>query len=310
MKTSSKAIAIALAAMVAALPPTPFAFAQEPTQAEAPAATPQVPEGSVSGMGDINLYPRRIIIQGRQRTAQVGLFNRTVNEGDYEIDIREMAMTPEGRLVALEDADPAIAARVKSAKDMIRWSPKRLSLTGNESQTIRLMARPGADVAPGEYRAHFLAISRPDVTEGGTSIDEAVSGRQATGIGVTIRPRFGISIPVIVRVGETTLDLGIEQPRFVDLPDGRRALALALTRSGTRSAYGDLQVFREGSGEPIAVVRGVGIYPEIERRTIVLPFEMAEDERPLAPGEPLKVVFIDDDFEPGATLAEARFQAP
>ena len=37
---------------------------------------------------------------------------------------------------------------------------------------------------------------------------------------------------------------------------------------------------------------------------------MAEDERPLAPGEPLKVVFIDDGFEPGATLAEARFQAP
>ena len=275
------------------------------------AAPVAMPEGSVGGMGDINLYPRRVVIQGRQRTAQVGLFNRTANEGDYEVDITEMVMTPEGRLVALDQVeDPALVAKVKSAKDMIRWSPKRLSLGGSESQTIRLMARPSPDLAPGEYRAHFLAISRPDVAAGGMTIDEAVSGRQANGIGVTIKPRFGISIPVIVRVGETTLDLGIENPRVVTLPDGRRALSLKLTREGTRSAYGDVRVLRTGSDEPLVVARGVGIYPEIDARDVLLPFTLAEGVAPLSSGEKLKVVFVDDDYEPGAVLAEAAFTAP
>ena len=286
------------------------AFAQDVGDAQ-DAAPVAMPEGSVGGMGDINLYPRRVVIQGRQRTAQVGLFNRTANEGDYEIDITEMAMTPEGRLVALDQVeDPALIAKVKSAKDMIRWSPKRLSLGGSESQTIRLMARPSPDLAPGEYRAHFLAISRPDVAAGGMTIDEAVSGRQADGIGVTIKPRFGISIPVIVRVGETTLDLGIENPRVVTLPDGRRALSLKLTREGTRSAYGDVRVLRTGSDEPLVVARGVGIYPEIDARDVLLPFTLGEGVGPLSSGEKLKVVFVDDDYEPGAVLAEAAFTAP
>lgn len=285
--------------------------------AQTDAAQPQavgeaaVPENSVSGMGDINLYPRRVIIQGRQRTAEVGLFNRTANQGDYEIDITEMAMTPEGRLIPLDQVDdPAIAAKVKSARDMIRWSPKRLVLAGSESQTIRLMARPSADTPPGEYRAHFLAISRPDAVAGGVSIDEVVSGRQANGIGVTIKPRFGISIPVIVRVGETTLRLGIENPRLIDLPDGRRALSLKLNREGTRSAYGDVRVFRSNSEEAIVIARGVGIYPEIDSRTLVLPFTLGEDVAPLSSGEKLKIVFIDDDFDPGAVLVEAAFTAP
>lgn len=287
------------------------AIAQEGTAQSGDAETTAMPEGAVGGMGDINLYPRRVVIQGRQRTAQVGLFNRTPNEGDYEIDITEMAMTPEGRLVALDQVDdPALADRVKSAKDMIRWSPKRLTLGGSESQTIRLMARPSPDTPPGEYRAHFLAISRPESSGGGMSIDEVISGRQADGIGVTIKPRFGISIPVIVRVGETTLSLAIENTKLVDLPDGRRALGLRLTREGTRSAYGDVRVFRAGENEPIVVARGVGIYPEIDARDVLLPFTLGEGVAPLSSGEELRVVFIDDDYDPGAVLAEAVFTAP
>lgn len=287
------------------------ASAQDSLPDNANPETNNLPEGSVSGMGDINLYPRRVIIQGRQRTAQVGLFNRTANEGNYEINITEMAMTPSGQLVPLEQVtDQAVAQRVRSAKDMIRWSPKRLTLLGSESQTIRLMARPAPDTPPGEYRAHFVAISRPDSAVGGVSIEEAVGGNQARGIGVTIRPRFGISIPVIVRIGETTLKLGIQQPDVVELPDGRSGLKLVLERDGTRSAYGDLLAYRENSKEPFLVARGIGIYPEIDSRTIMIPFELDETAEPITRGEKLRVEFIDDDFAPGTKLAEAVFAAP
>lgn len=285
--------------------------AQDAPQESAEAIADNVPEGSVGGMGDINLYPRRVTIEGRQRTAQVGLFNRTANEGSYEINITEMAMTPEGQLVPLDQvANPELAARVKSAKDMIRWSPKRLTLLGRESQTIRLMARPTSDTPPGEYRAHFVAISRPSEGTGGVSIDEALTGQRSSGIGVTIRPRFGISIPVIVRVGQTTLKMAINGAQLVSRRDGTHALKIELAREGTRSAYGDLMVYREGSSDPVAIARGVGVYPEIDSRLLILPITIDENSAPLTVGERLRVVFIDDDFEPGAKLAEAHVIVP
>ena len=286
-------------------------YAQVESSEQDDATSTAVPEGSVSGMGDINLYPRRVIIDGRQRTAQVGLFNRTANDGSYEINITEMAMTPDGQLIALDQvSDPALADRVKSAAQMLRWSPKRLTLPGSESQTIRIMARPPADTPPGEYRAHFVAISRPDASTSGVSIDEVITGRQSTGIGVTIKPRFGISIPVIVRVGETTLDLKIDRPQFVKLQEGQLAVSLHLVRSGTRSAYGDLLVFRKGTSQPIAIARGIGVYPEIDSRSVTLPITLDADAKPLVSGEELQVRFIDDDFEPGATLATAKTFIP
>jgi hypothetical protein len=70
----------------------------------APAA-PHIPEGSVGGMGDINLYPKRVVIDSRARVANVGVYNRTANSGDYDIVISDMMMTPDGRLVELASVD-------------------------------------------------------------------------------------------------------------------------------------------------------------------------------------------------------------
>lgn len=309
MKTLSKTLGVTLTLGFAVLGISVSAQ-DAPIDSSADNST-TVPEGSVGGMGDINLYPRRVTIEGRQRTAQVGLFNRTANEGSYEINITEMAMTPEGQLIPLDQvADPKLAARVKSAKDMIRWSPKRLTLLGRESQTIRLMARPTSDTPPGEYRAHFVAISRPSESTGGVSIDEALSGQRSSGIGVTIRPRFGISIPVIVRVGQTTLKMAISSAQLISNRDGTQDLKIVLAREGTRSAYGDVEVYREGSSDPVAIARGVGVYPEIDSRSLILPITIDDGSPPLTVGESLRIVFIDDDFEPGAKLAEAQVIVP
>ena len=106
------------------------------------------------------------------------------------------------------------------------------------------------------------------------------------------------------------MKLGIQQPDVVELPDGRSGLKLVLERNGTRSAYGDLLAYRENSKEPFLVARGIGIYPEIDSRTIMIPFELDETAEPITRGEKLRVEFIDDDFAPGTNLAEAVFAAP
>lgn len=292
--------------------------AEEVTQAadaapDLPTVKPgEVPAGSVGGMGDINIYPRRIVMDQRQRVASVGLYNKLPFEGEYEISVANMVMTKSGQIIPFSNLPADVdASQVKTASDMLRWSPRRVLLLGSEAQTVRLMARPPADLPDGEYRAHFTVVSVPGDVHDGFSIDDAVgSDNQAAGnVGVTIRPRFGISIPVIVRVGSTTLEVSLSDFNIVQ-GDGGPQVSLTIRRSGTRSAYGDLMVTAPGHDAPLVLARGIGVYPEIDARKLQLAINPEFDLSRLTSGMTLTATFVDDDVNPGDTLARQTFVVP
>ena len=230
--------------------------------------------------------------------------------GSYEIKLNDMMMTPEGRLVDLASVtDPALRDRVKTASKLIRWSPHRVVLASHDSQTVRLMARVPPDLPPGEYRSHFSAIALPDATSG-LSIEDAAGTHKPGSIGVTIVPRFGISIPVIVRVGDTTVTAGLRDLAVTPQPDGKRVISLTITREGTRSAYGDFVVTAGGGKTKLAEIRGIGVYTEVTRRSLQIMVDPAADPRLTAPGARLTVTYTDDDFAPGKILARQDFTVP
>ena len=269
------------------------------------------PEGSVGGMGDINLYPRRVVLQGRDRITTVGLYNRAAAEGNYEIELSDRIMLTSGELVDLADAgEGAARARLNSATEMLRWSPRRIALPPNESQTIRIMARIPPDLPAGEYRTHFSVMQVPPGADGGVSIEQASGQRKSGAIGVRIVPRFGISIPVIVRVGDTTLEVGLRDLAVKPIGDGRSAVTFTITRSGTRSAFGNITVTPAGSGKAIATVKGVGVYPEIDERFMTVPVDPEALTSAFARGARLTVTYTDDDFRPGEVLARQEFIVP
>jgi len=300
--------AVSLAGLLVFLGVATATFAQT---ADGPSETAEVPEGAVGGFGDVNLFPKRVVIDGRRQIATVGLYNKTANEGDYEISVVDMAMTPEGQLIAFNNGlSEQQKASVKTASPFLRYSPRRVTLRGSESQIVRIMARASSDIAPGEYRSHFNVTAVPRDSAGGFSIDDAVSGTEQNGIGVTIRPRFGISIPIIVRIGETTLNVGIREAALLTAQDGSQAVGIILTRSGTRSAFGDIVVTISGSDVPVTSARGVGVYPEVNERRIILPLNPDFDRSLLTSGRSLSISYTDDDVEPGATLAEHSLIIP
>jgi hypothetical protein len=302
-------------AVVAACCLSTNALAQSATKpAIKPAATPpEPPVGSVGGMGDVNLYPKRVVIDARQRVASVGLFNRAASQGDYDISISDMMMTTDGRLVEMAQVtDPAERGKVKTASALLRWSPHRVTLGSHDSQTVRIMARIAPDLPPGEYRSHFFAVAVPANATGGFTVEEAAGARNPNGIGVTILPRFGISIPVIVRVGDTTLTAGLRDLVVTTTPDETRQISLTVTREGTRSAFGDILVTATGTKIKITEIKGVGVYPEVSQRTIRFSVAAypALDPRLLARGAKLTVTYTDDDVAPGKVLAKQDFIVP
>lgn len=301
------------AALLLALAPFPHgAVAQDEPETLAPPAQPgTAPAGSVGGLGDVNLFPKRVVLDGPRQIASIGLYNKTANEGEYEIRLIDMGMTTEGRLIAFDNGlSEADRAKVRTASGILRYSPRRVTLRSNEAQTIRIMARAGNDLPPGEYRSHFMVISVPRDAAEGFSIENAVQPSGGPDIGVTIRPRFGISIPVIVRIGATTLDVGITNARLLTARDGSQAVAFTITRAGTRSAFGDIAVTAKGARDPLVIAKGIGVYPEIDQREIVLPVEREPGTPAIAAGTTITISYVDDDAEPGKSLAEHSFVVP
>ncbi|MBU6394368.1 MAG: hypothetical protein KGQ75_07335 [Sphingomonadales bacterium] len=261
-------------------------------------------------MGDINLFPKRVVIDERTRIASVGLYNRAAAAGEYEITVSDMAMQRDGRLVELASVQDAAARdAVHTASGFLRWSPRHVALPASEAQMVRIMARVPPELPPGEYRSHFTVVSVPPET-GGTSIDEAAGAETNNGIGVRIVPRFGISIPVIVRVGETTLNAGLKDLRLNTQPGGPTALALTITREGTRSAFGDITITAPGAKKPVAEIKGIGVYTEIAERAVQVLIDPATEPRFLAKGTRWTVSYVDDDMSPGKVLARQEFIVP
>jgi hypothetical protein len=303
--------AVALLLGAAALPVAGDVVAQE---APAPAAAP-----SIAVNANLNISPKRVVFPGLGRTSSVYIFNQGTTAGTFDISLIDRVMLPNGQIAPLAEieSNPAlkpVADRLKSAREMILTTPRRARLVQGKGQTIRIRAGGTADVPPGEYRTHLTVTAVPPADTGITAEEAASAG--AGELRFRVNSVLGVSIPLIVRVGPVDVRAGLENARlrFDDIAPGPGAparrtpvVSLDLVRLGPNSLFGNVEI--RGAAErapkdPLGFVRGIGVYPEIDRRTVQIQLSRAP-----APGEELEVVFRDDDVAPGKQLARITLKA-
>ena len=209
-----------------------------------------------SAQGDLLIAPTRLILDGR-RGAEVILANQGSEEATYRISLELRRMDENGNLVPVEESEASAAE--KAALEMIRYAPRRVTLPPAQPQSVRISARPGADLPDGEYRVHMSFAALPKVEAVAQPVNEA------TGVSIALTPIYGVVMPIIVRKGKVEVTGGLANPRIVKTENGD-AFEIDMVRSGTSSLYGDLMVFARGANEPSFVARGVGVYPEIGQR--------------------------------------------
>jgi P pilus assembly chaperone PapD len=211
--------------------------------------------------GDLLIAPTRIVLDGRRGT-EVILNNIGNEEATYRITLELRRMNDEGRL---EDVEAAGAnAKEKTALEVIRYAPRRVTLPPNQPQSIRIGLQPMDTLPDGEYRAHMLFRAIPKTPEAGAAQD--------AGGGVKIRliPIYGISIPVIVRKGNLEATAALTNVRVGRDNEGP-TLEFDMIRKGDKSVFGEIHVTKAGQAEPITVAKGIAIYPEIGSRGVSLP---------------------------------------
>lgn len=241
---------------------------------------------AAAGIGDLLVAPTRIVLDGR-KGAEVILNNIGEEPATYRVSVEFRRMTQDGGLVDVETP----SAEDKAAQDMILYAPRRVTLAPHQPQSIRLSARPPQGLPDGEYRVHMLFRAIPPAN--------AVTNTDAPaqGLRFALTPVYGVTIPVIVRLGNLQVKAGIANVHL-DKKDGKPAIALDLSRNGDRSTYGEVRVLKAGVKEPIAIQKAVAVYKEINTRRVVVP--LSESFAGQASG-PVTVQYVET-FDDGQKL--------
>ena len=90
------------------------------------------------------------------------------------------------------------------------------------------------------------------------------------GVSFKLTPVYGVTIPVIVRLGNLEAKAAIANVRKV-VENGKPAIALDLTRAGDRSTFGEVRITKAGVTEPLGVAGGIALYTEIGQRKVDRP---------------------------------------
>jgi hypothetical protein len=222
-----------------------------------------VPGPAVAGVGDLLVAPTRIVLDGRRGT-EIILNNIGTEPATYRISVEFRRMTPDGQLVDVTDP----TAAEKAAADMIVYAPRRVTLAPNQPQSIRIAARPAQGLPDGEYRVHLLFRAIPPSTPIASKEDS--SGKES--LSFQLIPVYGVTIPVIVRLGNLGVNAGITDVAL-EKKDGKSLIALDVTRSGARSTFGEVRVLKAGMKDPIAFQKGIAVYTEIGSRHVTIPVD-------------------------------------
>lgn len=258
-------------------------------------------------MADLVLFPTRVVFDGKQRAAQVELMNQGKSPETYRLNMVNRRMGENGEFIAIDKPGPG----EQFAEELVRYSPRQVTIPPGGSQVVRILLRKPDDLAAGEYRSH-LQIDRVAEATGSSSV-ESVAKRGPKEMGVVIQALVGASIPVIVRHGETQATVSLSElslvPPSAANPGGM--LALKMSREGNRSVYGDLLVtFTTPAGVTMEVAKagGVAVYAPNALRRARLPLTLPSGT-PM-PGGTLKVSYRDRPEAGGKLLAEASLTLP
>ena len=119
--------------------------------------------------------PVKLDFGGRVRSGTFKIMNRDPVNVDYRISFAPLIEKDKG----------------KDAKDWVRFSPRRIKLGPGEHQTVRVVVRKPADLAPGEYTARLLIQAIPPARKKGEGPSEQIQ--------INLDIVYGISIPVNIK---------------------------------------------------------------------------------------------------------------
>ncbi|MDD3299693.1 MAG: hypothetical protein PHV91_02510 [Bacteroidales bacterium] len=217
---------------------------------------------TLTAQGDLLITPRRVVFDANRRVAELNLANTGRDSATYNVSFVQYRMTEDGSFEEITEPDPGQFFADKN----LRFFPRTVTLAPGEAQTVRMQVINRDRLEAGEYRSHVYFRAVPK--EGALGMDEETA--DSTTLSIRLIPIFGITIPVILRVGESNTQVNISDMSLTKQDDTVNVLSFVFNREGNMSTYGDLRVTHishSGVSTPVGAVNGVAVYtPNSKRR--------------------------------------------
>jgi len=220
-----------------------------------------IPQGVSMAQGDLLITPRRVVFEGSKRSMDLNLANTGKDTATYAISLMQIRMKEDGGFETITEPDPD----QRFADRYIRFFPRSVTLGPNEAQAVKIQLIRSNELTAGEYRSHFYFRAIPKISP----LGEKEKAKDSTTISVMLTPVFGITIPVIIRVGESTAKVTISDLGFKMENDTIPRFSMVFNRSGNMSVFGDLTVdyiSTLGKITRVGIANGVAVYTPNARR--------------------------------------------
>lgn len=205
--------------------------------------------------GNLLITPRRVVFDGSKRSVDLNLANSGQDSATYSISLVQIRMTEIGGFETITEPDPG----QRFADKFVRFFPRSVTLAPGEAQVVKIEVTRRSQLEEGEYRSHFYFRAVPKAKPLGEEDEAEESGS----ISVKLTPVFGITIPVIIRMGESTTEVSLSDLKLNREAGKAPNLEMTFNRKGNMSVYGDLRVDHispEGEVNRVGIANGVAVY--------------------------------------------------
>ncbi len=209
----------------------------------------------LKAQGDLLIFPKRLVFDETKKSQTINLSNDGKDTSRYIVSFIQVRMKEDGSFENITEPDPG----QYFADPYLRIFPRKVVLGPKESQVIKVQLQKTEQMAPGEYRSHLYFRAIPDVKP----LGEKEIKKEDASISVKLVPVFGITIPIIIRKGETTAKVSLSNLTFQKFNDSIPLIKIDFNRSGNISVYGDIKVnlvLANGKSTKVGEVDGFAVY--------------------------------------------------
>jgi len=223
---------------------------------------------NLMAQGNLMIFPRRVVFEGPKRSQTLNLANTGVDTARYNISFVQYRMKENGAFE--EITKPGFEENF--ADKYIRFFPRSVILAPNDAQTVKIQLIRTNQMSPGEYRSHLyfraVPVEKP--------LGEKEVLKDTTSMSIKLTPIFGITVPVIIRIGESTTKVSISDVSFAMVNDTIPVLSMAFNRTGNMSVYGDIAIdymSPQGKETRVSFIQGMAVYTPNPVRRLKVDFD-------------------------------------
>lgn len=218
---------------------------------------------------DMLISPTRAYMDADNRSATLILRNTASGARSYRLMWEDKKVNKAGDYERVEENEDW-----PTASNMVRFSPRQITVGPGENQTVRLSFRPPAGLEPGEYRSHLKlkVIGEESEPAGVFEMDDP----EREGVSFKLFMQMSFSIPVIARYKVAAPEVSIAKVAVVPATGKQNtALEVTLERTGQASSYGDLTVeMQKDANSPVEVIgrrKETYVFHETHQKVVNIP---------------------------------------